>query len=38
MPPFVPLVAKFSPIEIVVIGLLFWLLLAYLHMQRNRRG
>ena len=37
MPPLVMLVSKFSTVELVVIGLLFWLLLAGLHMRRNRR-
>ena len=31
------LAAKFSPIEIAGIGLLFWLLMAVFHMRRNRR-
>ncbi len=34
--PLVHLVAKFSTPEIVVIGILFWLLLAAFHMRRNR--
>ena len=37
MPPSIFLAAKFSPVEVVVIGLLFWLLLAVFHMHRNRR-
>ena len=37
MPPLVLLASKFSPVEVVVIGLLFWLLLAFFHMRRNRR-
>jgi hypothetical protein len=37
MPPLILPAAKFSPVEIVVIGLLFWLLLAVFHMRRNRR-
>ena len=36
MPPLILLVAKFSTVEVVIIGVLFWLLLAYIHMQRNR--
>lgn len=37
MPPVVLLAAKLSPVEVVLVGLLFWLLLAGLHMRRNRR-
>ena len=37
MPALIHLVAKFSLVEIAVIGLLFWLLLAYLHVHVNRR-
>ena len=37
MPPLVLLVSKFSTVEVVIIGLLFWLGLAVLHMRRNRR-
>jgi hypothetical protein len=36
MPPVIPLVAKFSTAELIVVGILFWLLLATLHMRRNR--
>ena len=37
MPPLVLLVSKFSTVEVVIVGLLFWLLLAGLHMRHNRR-
>ena len=30
------LASKFSTVEVAIIGLLFWLLLAMLHMHRNR--
>jgi hypothetical protein len=36
MPPFIHLASKFSTTEVIVIGLLFWLLLAGLHYSRNR--
>jgi hypothetical protein len=36
MPPLIQLVSKFSTVEIVVIGLIFWFGLAILHMHRNR--
>jgi hypothetical protein len=36
MPPLIHLASKFSLPEVIVIGLLFWLLLAALHMRRNR--
>ena len=34
--PLIHLAAKFSTTEVIVIGLLFWLLLAAFHMRRNR--
>lgn len=36
MPPLFLLASKFSTTEVVVIGVLFWLLFAVLHMRRNR--
>jgi len=37
MPPLIMFAAKFSAVEVVAVGLLFWLLLAALHARRNRR-